>query len=89
MATITGTVEQLLAAETFAKVQITDVATGELETFLLYSDTDAAVPDRVTQGLWLALCRDALLNGNQLTVLTPTNNSGVVSTVVLPKAVQP
>jgi len=53
------------------------------EKLQLWSDVDAAVPDRVTQSMWVSLCREALTHGNDLTVVIEDENSAQVVSIHL------
>lgn len=74
----TGTVLGLIVSQTSAKFGLQPKSGGP-GIFVLYNDTDAEIPDRVTQSIWLAILRDAKANGGFVTVYTASNNSAVVT----------
>ncbi|MEU5877662.1 hypothetical protein [Spirillospora sp. NPDC047279] len=89
MASVIGTIDFMHVGETFAKFQMKDETDGSAETFILFADTDAEIPDRVTQSLWSAILRDAILNGTRIQVGTPSANSAVVSLLTMHAAPAP
>lgn len=66
-----------------AKVFVRDEATELSETFQLWDDSDAEIPDRVTQSMWVSLCRDAVVNGKRVLVVPASSNSAQVVSIEL------
>jgi hypothetical protein len=78
-----GSIKRLIVGSTFAKVTVIDEEDKQDETFILFADADSAIPDRVTQSMWLSLCRDAILNGKRISVGTEGQNSAQISVLTL------
>jgi hypothetical protein len=74
MAVVLGTVVGVKVIQSSttgtAKVFVVDDITGLRETLQLWDDIDGVIPDRVTQSMWVAQCRDALVNGKQVLIDT-------------------
>jgi hypothetical protein len=95
MASITGKVVEVevshfgITAENgttveFSGAQVTvQPTTGQKEKLNLWTDEDGLIPDRVTQSMWLSMCRDAVTHGNQVLIVTSTENSARVNEVNL------
>jgi hypothetical protein len=95
MASISGTVVEVevthygLTADDGATIEISGAqitvqpATGRKEKLNLWTDEDGLIPDRVTQSMWLSMCRDAVTHGNQVLIVTSTENSARVNQVSL------
>jgi hypothetical protein len=81
--TATGPITALLVASSVAKVEVNDEGDKVKETFVLFSDADGVVPDRVTQSMWVSLCRAAIVNGKRITVSTVNQNSAQVGSITL------
>jgi hypothetical protein len=81
--TATGLVKELIVGSSAAKMIVVDEEDKVDEVFVLFTDPDGVVPDRVTQSMWLSLCRDAILSGKRIRVTTVNQNSAQVSTLTL------
>ena len=72
----------------------TDSATVEVdgmdgrEKCQLWADSDASVPDRVTQSMWVSMCREALAHGSEVLVSLESVNSAQVVSIRLGRAPQ-
>jgi hypothetical protein len=65
------------------QVTVQPVTGGDTEKLNLWTDDDALIPDRVTQSMWLSMCRDAVTHGNQVAIVTSTENSAQVNEISL------
>jgi hypothetical protein len=87
MAVVLGTVVGVKVIQSSttgtAKVFVVDDITGLRETLQLWDDIDGVIPDRVTQSMWVAQCRDALVNGKQVLIDTGSGNSAQVISIEL------
>ncbi|MCA1675342.1 MAG: hypothetical protein LC799_25190 [Actinobacteria bacterium] len=81
--TATGLITSLFVGSTVAKVFIDDEEDNVEEAFILFTDPDGVVPDRVAQSMWLSLCRDAVLTGKRINVFTVNQNSAQLSSITL------
>ncbi len=69
-----GKLKSLYITQTFAAIELE----GEPEKLTLWNDVDTVLPDRVTQSMWVSLCREALIHGNSLDVTLEDLNSSHV-----------
>jgi hypothetical protein len=78
--TLLGTLTYLTIGQTSAVIEISD-ANGVREKFQLWADVYAGIPHRVTQRMWVSLCREALTNGTELLIVPESANSAQVATI--------
>lgn len=83
MAHATGQVTDLQIFTGFGKVYVQDETDGANEAFVLYSDGDGVVSDRVLQSMWVSMCRDAIVSGRRVSVSTVDANSALVGSIDL------
>jgi hypothetical protein len=73
-----GPINHLIVSSSSAMIEMDDV-NGVRETLILWNDTDALLPDRVTQSMWISICRDSLAHGNSILALLENQNSAQIS----------
>ena len=77
-----GTVNALKISQNTAKLFLGE-DNGGSETMQLWADADGIIPDRVTQSMWVSMCRDALTTGSHLMVVTDGSDSAQIVTIEL------
>src|SRR5688572_3892894 len=76
-----GPVTYLSVGATAATVEV-DGIDGR-EKCQLWTDSDWSVPDRVTQSMWVSMCREALAHGSEVLVALESANSAQVVSIRL------
>ena len=76
----TGPISSVTVSGNSASIQLLDSAGRPSAKLQLWNAEVPGVQDRVTQSMWLSLCRDALANGwTVVASVTDLNSSQVIS----------
>ena len=66
---VTGVARSLSISQSAASAVIVDETDGVERAVQLWTDSDAVIPDRVTQSMWASLARESIASGKSLTCL--------------------
>lgn len=77
-----GPVATLTVSNVSGSFEVDDPFQGR-EKFQLWSDEVSGVQDRVTQSLWVSLCRESMVQGWSVAVSTDDENSAQVVSISL------
>jgi len=77
-----GPVATLTVSNVSGSFEVDDPFQGR-EKFQLWSDEVSGAQDRITQSLWVSLCREAMVQGWSVAVNVEDENSAQVSAISL------
>jgi hypothetical protein len=77
-----GPLLKLAVSDTSGSIEVDDLNTGP-EKFQLWSNEVSGAQDRVTQSLWVSLCREAMVHGWPVVVTADNENSAQVVSIML------
>jgi hypothetical protein len=82
IAVAVGPLMKLTVSDTSGSIEVDDGNTGP-EKFQLWSDEASGAQDRITQSLWVSLCREAMVQGWPVVVTADNENSAQVVSIML------
>jgi hypothetical protein len=82
VAVANGPLLKLTVSNVSGSIEVDDGTTGP-EKFQLWSDEASGAQDRVTQSLWVSLCREAMVQGWPVVVTADNENSAQILSIML------